>query len=110
MRPAQASRASSKAGHEAGPVEAHACFDAKGPRIRLVKTSLPNFSLPKGKADAAVDDAKAAAAGALGDAKAKADAEKAKGKRDRRVRYNRFPEADQPVIERMAAEAAGAEA
>jgi hypothetical protein len=43
-----------KAGHEAGPVEANACFDAKGPRIRLVKTSLPNFSLPKGKADAVI--------------------------------------------------------
>lgn len=43
-----------KAGHEAGSVEADDCFDAKGPRIRLVKTSLPNFSLPKGKADAVI--------------------------------------------------------
>jgi hypothetical protein len=44
----------SKAGHEAGPVEAKDSFAAKGPRIRLVQTSLPNFSLPKGKADAVI--------------------------------------------------------
>lgn len=43
-----------KAGHESGPVDAKNCFDAKGPRIRLVQTSLPNFSLPAGKADAVI--------------------------------------------------------
>ncbi|MFC1585355.1 class I SAM-dependent methyltransferase [Fibrobacterota bacterium] len=29
-------------------------FSARGPRVRLVKTVLPNFSLPKGRADVAV--------------------------------------------------------
>ncbi|MEO7427480.1 MAG: methyltransferase domain-containing protein [Fibrobacteria bacterium] len=43
-----------KAGHASGPVEAKHSFDAKGPRIRLVQTSLPNFSLPAGKADAVI--------------------------------------------------------
>ncbi|HKP94446.1 MAG TPA: class I SAM-dependent methyltransferase [Fibrobacteria bacterium] len=43
-----------KAGHESGAVDAADCFAARGPRIRLVKTNLPNFSLPAGKADAVV--------------------------------------------------------
>ncbi|MDB5103420.1 MAG: hypothetical protein JWP91_1109 [Fibrobacteres bacterium] len=50
----RASLRMAKAGHESGPVEAKDCFEAKGPRIRLVQTSLPNFSLPKGKADAVI--------------------------------------------------------
>lgn len=40
-----------KAGFDSGPVDAKHCFEARGPRIRLVQTSLPNFSLPAGKAD-----------------------------------------------------------
>lgn len=40
------------AGIEAVETDAQAGFAAGGPRIRLVKTSLPNFSLPRGKADA----------------------------------------------------------
>jgi SAM-dependent methyltransferase len=40
------------AGHEAGFVDPKRSFDAAGPRIRLVETRLPNFSLPQGKADA----------------------------------------------------------
>jgi hypothetical protein len=43
-----------ESGHESGPVDAKRCFDAKGPRIRLVQTSLPNFSLPANKADAVI--------------------------------------------------------
>lgn len=43
-----------KAGFEYGETEPAHCFDAKGPRIRLVKTSLPNFSLPAGKADVVI--------------------------------------------------------
>ncbi len=42
------------AGEEAGVVTAAESFSPQGPRIRLVQTSLPNFSLPKGKADAVV--------------------------------------------------------
>jgi SAM-dependent methyltransferase len=41
-----------RAGHEAGRVDRRRAFEAGGPRIRLVETSLPNFSLPAGKADA----------------------------------------------------------
>lgn len=40
------------AGLDADLVPAKAAFDRKGPRIRLVQTTLPNFSLPHGKADA----------------------------------------------------------
>ena len=43
-----------KSGEDAGAMEPEDCFDAKGPRIRLVKTSLPNFSLPANKADAVI--------------------------------------------------------
>lgn len=43
-----------KIGTDAGVVAAEDSFAAKGPRIRLVQTSLPNFSLPKGKADAVI--------------------------------------------------------
>lgn len=43
-----------KAGVDAGVVDAKDSFSARGPRVRLVQTSLPNFSLPKGKADAVV--------------------------------------------------------
>ncbi|HLP41301.1 MAG TPA: class I SAM-dependent methyltransferase, partial [Fibrobacteria bacterium] len=39
-------------GIEAALLSPRAAFEAEGPRIRLVKTNLPNFSLPKGKADA----------------------------------------------------------
>ncbi len=39
---------------EADLVDAKKSFDAKGPRIRLVQTTLPNFSLPKGKADVVI--------------------------------------------------------
>jgi hypothetical protein len=42
------------AGIDAGVVLADDSFSARGPRIRLVQTSLPNFSLPKGKADAVI--------------------------------------------------------
>ena len=42
------------AGHEIGTVEEKDSFAARGPRIRLVKTPLPNFSLPAGKADAVI--------------------------------------------------------
>ena len=41
-----------QAGHEADRVAKPRAFDARGPRIRLVETSLPNFSLPAGKAAA----------------------------------------------------------
>lgn len=40
------------AGIAAEEVDAEAGFAARGPRIRLVRTSLPNFSLPQGRADA----------------------------------------------------------
>lgn len=40
------------AGLESALVAASRCCDAAGPRIRLVETKLPNFSLPKGRADA----------------------------------------------------------
>jgi hypothetical protein len=43
-----------KAGNEADFVDRRRAFDAKGPRIRLVETTLPNFSLPTGKADAVI--------------------------------------------------------
>jgi len=36
---------------EAGIVSTKKCFDTNGPRVRLVQSSLPNFSLPKHKAD-----------------------------------------------------------
>lgn len=38
-------------GVEAGEVPIRKAFDAKGPRVRLVESMLPNFSLAKGKAD-----------------------------------------------------------
>ena len=41
-------------GHDFGAVEPDASFDTRGPRVRLVKTPLPNFSLPAGKADAVI--------------------------------------------------------
>ncbi len=41
-----------QAGMDSGVMDKSECFGAKGPRIRLAQTSLPNFSLPKGKADA----------------------------------------------------------
>jgi SAM-dependent methyltransferase len=41
-----------RAGHEADLVPRARAFDARGPRIRLAETHLPNFSLPAGKADA----------------------------------------------------------
>ncbi len=41
-------------GEDAGVVSAKLSFAARGPRIRLVQTSLPNFSLPKWKADIVV--------------------------------------------------------
>lgn len=40
------------AGIEADMVSPKAAFEASGPRVRLVKTNLPNFSLPAGRADA----------------------------------------------------------
>jgi SAM-dependent methyltransferase len=40
------------AGITAAIVPGSKAFDAKGPRIRLVRTNLPNFKLPAGKADA----------------------------------------------------------
>jgi SAM-dependent methyltransferase len=40
------------AGIEAAVLSPKAAFEAAGPRIRLVETRLPNFSLPQGKADA----------------------------------------------------------
>lgn len=40
------------AGLEAGFTDEREGFGARGPRVRLVKTRLPNFSLPAGKADA----------------------------------------------------------
>lgn len=40
------------AGEEAGLVDPKRCFDLAGPRIRLVETRLPNFSLPRNRADA----------------------------------------------------------
>ncbi len=42
------------AGHDFGSVEPKDSFAARGPRVRLVKTPLPNFSLPAGKADAVI--------------------------------------------------------
>ncbi|MBW8888241.1 MAG: class I SAM-dependent methyltransferase [Fibrobacteres bacterium] len=41
-----------RAGQEADRVDKRRAFEARGPRIRLVETSLPNFSLPAGKASA----------------------------------------------------------
>jgi SAM-dependent methyltransferase len=41
-----------KAGEEADRVGRKRAFEAAGPRIRLVETTLPNFSLPAGQADA----------------------------------------------------------
>jgi len=41
-----------RAGEETDFVPRRSAFDARGPRIRLTETSLPNFSLPAGKADA----------------------------------------------------------
>jgi hypothetical protein len=41
-----------EAGHEAGFVAPEKSFDVAGPRIRLVETRLPNFSLPGNRADA----------------------------------------------------------
>ncbi len=43
-----------KADVDAGVVLAKDSFSVRGPRVRLVQTSLPNFSLPKGKADAVI--------------------------------------------------------
>ncbi len=43
-----------KLGIEAGWVSSARSFDSKGPRVRLVQCQLPNFKLPKGKADAAI--------------------------------------------------------
>lgn len=43
-----------KAGNEADFVSTPNAFRKKGPRIRLVCASLPNFALPPGKVDAAV--------------------------------------------------------
>jgi SAM-dependent methyltransferase len=40
------------AGLESDLIPARSAFGAGGPRIRLVRTHLPNFSLPAGKADA----------------------------------------------------------
>jgi len=40
------------AGMEAEEMDAKSGFASAGPRIRLVRTSLPNFSLPQGEADA----------------------------------------------------------
>ena len=51
---AKAAARLSKAGMDFDFVPARHGFEAKGPRIRLVKTSLPNFSLPAGRADAVV--------------------------------------------------------
>ena len=41
-----------RAGEEADFVRRDRAFDPRGPRIRLAETTLPNFSLPAGKADA----------------------------------------------------------
>lgn len=49
---ARARRLLAAAGMEAEEMDARSGFAAGGPRIRLVKTSLPNFSLPQGRADA----------------------------------------------------------
>lgn len=40
------------AGIEAAVTTGDKAFEAKGPRVRLVRTNLPNFKLPQGKADA----------------------------------------------------------
>ena len=42
-----------KHGIEAEQCPGSRCFNNRGARVRLVKTVLPNFTLPKGKADAA---------------------------------------------------------